>query len=579
MTERSPGDYEYGILNSIERPRVGHSLDWYQNDPWYAIKESVERTYVPDSLSNTGPYRGVVLRIEKGKNLPIDPETNQPYYPGVDDASNYIYSDQKPPELVRLKVRIPEIHVAIPVPEKFGDDATATPLDQRVIDMYPTFVAQSDLVVEPAVGDIVWVDYTNKNDWTDPIYIRPVTEKEYFINQVVPSIASKVMGPCDATSATVGGSTGDKAPGANASGNQPYPQGARKEPLGDTEIIEDTAMPPVAKLRNEVENLVNSVGLKAKGWVGRSPGNGGRQAIILAPKTTDFNKPIEISYWIHGAKSWFSANTPKFLLSDLKKLADQGRNIVLVYPQLPWPGPGKFSKFSNAGGGAGIAFNSGKGGNFANFHTEVVAKLQELFVQKPAELQVGFISIAAHSKGGQALKNMAQGGGLAAVKPDKIVCADSDYKAFSRSGDATRSIWDNYLSAAGKNVEWDLLCISPDRRPDDWPTKGKTDKKDGKEREGDNGNQPRKAMQAVMKNVFDEDVTNQKVISNKSITGGDVRVSYVPYVKTHSGIAFEAFKFIGPLADALPSENKVNSEEEPTIASAPEGTSSENISA
>jgi hypothetical protein len=570
MPKGLPGDWQYGILNSIKRPTIGKSLDWYDQNPWFAIRQVVQDSYVPNALANTGPYRGIVLRVE--------PNATAADYNDPNDASYMIAREDPaaPPDLVRLKVRIPELHSALPVPTAWGD--TAQGIDQVIIDMYPTFVAQSDLVVTPGPSDLVWVDYTNKNDFTDPIYIRPITEKKYFMEQVGSLIASEIMKACAATTPGTGGSAGDSTAGVNTSGAQPYPTGARKEPLGETEIIEDTEMPPQSGIKASLLEMVNKAGLKVKGWAGRLPSNGGREVIILAPLTTDFGKPIEVAHWLHGGGSWFSPGTPRFLISDLKKMGAKGRNIVLVLPQLPFTGQ-KFSKFAKAGGKESVMYNGGKGGDYAKLHADCLNLINKEIIGAASPAQIGFVSIACHSRGGFALKKIATSNQLAQIKPDKITCADSDFIG-SGGGTSTKEVWRKYIKTAGKNVEWNLLCSSPDYRPDDWPEKGKTDKVGGVERKGDNGNQPRIAMQGIMLTEFGKTVSTVKVVAEKEITGGKVFVTYAPYNLgdgTHRQIGLKAFIFDGPLATAVPSKNKTNSEVTPEVASNPEGAVSEEV--
>ena len=529
---RKPGDYDYGVLNSIERPKVGFGHDLDANDAWESIKKAAESVHEPDSLKGTGPYRGVVLRVEN--DLP-----GNSYRGEVDDASAYSYNEdtETPPALVRVKVRVPELHAHIPPPDAFGDVEGA---HHALIELYPTFIGQSDLVPKPAVGDIVWVDFTNKTNFTDPIYIRPVTEQQYFASQMAPVLGTSAFGPC-ANSGVGAGAAGDSTPSANTSGNQAHPPGARKIPEGEVEIIESTEFPPPTQRKPDLVQRFSRMGLRVKGWVGRLSGNGGREVAIFAPKATDFKNPVELIYWIHGAKSWFSAKTPDFLIADLKNMASQGRNVVLVYLQLPWPGSGKLvGKYGTAGGRAGQVFDGSKGGNFATLNSECQRILSKNFCEG-GSLRVDFITVACHSKGGQALKQIARSGQLSQVAPDKITCVDSDYRAFG--GNATETIWDNYVSTAGKNVEFNLICISPDRRPDDY-----TD---------DKGNQPRQSMQAVMKEKLNTDVGTKQVVAVKANNGGTAFVTYAPFMLEHGALAIKhGISFNGAGPSKQPKNNK-----------------------
>ena len=97
----------------------------------------------------------------------------------ADPTSQNSGAGNSEPELVKIKARIPEMHAALPVPSAFGD--TPGP-HQAVIDMFHTFTAQSDHVMEPDVGELVWVDFVDKRSMAGGIYIRPVAEREKIVN-------------------------------------------------------------------------------------------------------------------------------------------------------------------------------------------------------------------------------------------------------------------------------------------------------------------------------------------------------------------------------------------------------------
>jgi len=80
-----------------------------------------------------------------------------------------------------LRVRIPEIHAALPIPsylptlQQRGEEYD---IDHRIINQYPVFVAQNSKVsgFTPAPGDLVWVDFQNKNSLEGGIYVGPVNQ-------------------------------------------------------------------------------------------------------------------------------------------------------------------------------------------------------------------------------------------------------------------------------------------------------------------------------------------------------------------------------------------------------------------
>jgi len=555
-----PGDYGYGVLNSVGKPKVGLSLDLGASDPWLSIKKATENLYSFDALANTGPYRGVVLRVEE--NFTNQAKNNP------DDATQYIYEEnmtETPPQLPRIKVRVPELHAHLPIPTAWGDVEDVGV--QSTIELYPTYTGQSDLVVKPRVGDIVWVDYTNKNDFTDPIYIRPVTEQQYFATQFAGVLGLAAFAACAGTTAGTGGSVGDATPTAGGAGNQNYPKGGRKLPAdAETLIIESTEMPPDSALKPKLEAALAKIDLKARGWVGRLQGNAGRQVVILAPATTNFDNSIEIIYWLHGAGSWFSANTPGFVLKDMKKFSGQGRNFALVYVQLSWGGGAKsLGKYGNSGAGGGDTFNGSAGGNLATLNAECQDLLQSHFssIAVPGtKLNVGFITVACHSKGGQAVKQAAEAGQLSQLGPNKITLADADYNAFG--GDTTLVVYNDYVKTAGKDVELNLLCISSDRRPNNYPSKSQKNVMwQGKKLEkGDNGNQPRKNMEKLM-TLLGVQTGTQKITATKENGGGTSYITYSPYMLNHGAIGIRHGLNFSGAGPESPKENKDETEEPP----------------
>jgi len=76
--------------------------------------------------------------------------------------------------LTKVRVRIPELHAALPIPKSFPDP-TAESADHAIIDMYPQFLSESTSVMAPSqAGDLVWVDFGGRDTFEDPIYIAPV---------------------------------------------------------------------------------------------------------------------------------------------------------------------------------------------------------------------------------------------------------------------------------------------------------------------------------------------------------------------------------------------------------------------
>ena len=134
----------FGDLNQIEKPNTGVSYDASDTTVMGTMQTMLDNQYKNKGFESIGPLKGVVLRVELGS----------------DKNASSIWSSLpgfKTVPLKELKVRIPEIHAALPEPAVYGD--TPGP-HQRVIDLYPTFVARDEEASkqDPVPGDIVIVD-------------------------------------------------------------------------------------------------------------------------------------------------------------------------------------------------------------------------------------------------------------------------------------------------------------------------------------------------------------------------------------------------------------------------------------
>src|SRR3990167_4410257 len=148
----------FGTLNNIEDSTFGQPiLDIENSSAFNAIKQTLLNSYKKDTLSNSGPYRGIVLRVD------INPSNNP-----LTSWLHIIGINAKP--RISVKVRIPELHAALPDPANYGPNAGSS---NHIIDMYPNFVAISDEISNepPSPGSIVWVDFGNRNNMADPIYL------------------------------------------------------------------------------------------------------------------------------------------------------------------------------------------------------------------------------------------------------------------------------------------------------------------------------------------------------------------------------------------------------------------------
>lgn len=163
----------FGVLNPIRDTLTGKNFDTSNAKPLDAMISSTEMSFSPNASLGTGPYIGVCLRVEGFLNEgAIDP-TNT--YTIVNESIRK-NNESEAPRLLQIRVRIPEIHSALPIPQTLPAITEAS-TDHSVINLYPVFIAK-DLMISsdtPQPGEMVWVDFQNTNTQEGPIYLGRVS--------------------------------------------------------------------------------------------------------------------------------------------------------------------------------------------------------------------------------------------------------------------------------------------------------------------------------------------------------------------------------------------------------------------
>lgn len=149
----------FGELNPIEDKFIRDNYNNNISTGIGSLRYSIEQTYSSDVISKLGgPLRGIVLRVD-------DERTCQK----ANSLMSRIPVYRENPALVSIKVRIPELHSALPNPLAYGTNQNNS---QFVIDNYPSFVAVNEEISNKPVyvGDIVLVDFANRENLTEPLY-------------------------------------------------------------------------------------------------------------------------------------------------------------------------------------------------------------------------------------------------------------------------------------------------------------------------------------------------------------------------------------------------------------------------
>lgn len=472
----------YGVLNNIRSPFFSPKLNVDQFNFAENIKKVIKNHYTPDMISNTGPYKAIVLRVESKSSS--TPGSWMDIFKGA----------ERQRELVKIRARIPELHSMLPLPESSDDHAK--------IDMYPMFIAQDTTLPEPEVNSLVWVDFGNKNNFSDPIYVKPI----------ICAPGSGPSGDASARSAhtNCGGTFASTSPNGSAvagSSKNLDHVGGKLLPRSissskDNKLLKGKRFnqKTVTAWATGAEKLTYS----CTSWIGcmNSNGmddatheNGKRETILCASNTIRFDNPIEMLYYMHDYKE-FNGNKDfeNRIPGIINRLTKDKRNFILVIPELPWSVGNKKSKENLIAGDVWSGYD-----NFLKFHRETLATIKETFTEK---INLGYVSVVGIGKGGfQAVYGAVKEGNMKDVNPSHITLTEYDEKKLKEITDALPGAkidlltkekikykGDKYYGEVVAFVDGVKVPMVPDSTPPP-ASSGSTNEK-GKEKEKNTGGAP-----------------------------------------------------------------------------------------
>lgn len=156
----------YGDLNPATHPQTGRSLDPDAFTGIGNLAEAARRVNRPSFVEKLGfPLKGIILRVEPSAK--VNPEASE----DADEGWGvwFYNKGQTKPQLWRCRVRIPELHSHLPVPERFGPEGL-----NSIMIMYPVFQAKDQDTPAPVVGEVCYVDFGDRKRFEDPIYLGMV---------------------------------------------------------------------------------------------------------------------------------------------------------------------------------------------------------------------------------------------------------------------------------------------------------------------------------------------------------------------------------------------------------------------
>jgi len=153
-----------GILNPLQLNTNTLLFDSRQDSSVNHLRKVMREVSNPNNLDTASGFIGVVLYIKPKQAATVEK------VPGSSVALIENATNNKNLDLTQIIVRVPELHAFIPEPL---DES-----DSKNIVQHPVFTAINDTVPVPKVGDLVVVDFKNKANRTDGIYITKVKDSQ-----------------------------------------------------------------------------------------------------------------------------------------------------------------------------------------------------------------------------------------------------------------------------------------------------------------------------------------------------------------------------------------------------------------
>lgn len=154
---------KFGDANPADPTQTPSVLDPNHFSGIDNLKKSALEITQPKLLKKIiGPIKGVVIKV---KTTPVGNEANKA--PNNSWLSS-IFGDSSVPDLPIYYVRIPEFHSHLPEP----DDYANCPWSIAI--MYPEFISMKEGIEKANPGDLVWVDFVDRENFSEPIFIGKI---------------------------------------------------------------------------------------------------------------------------------------------------------------------------------------------------------------------------------------------------------------------------------------------------------------------------------------------------------------------------------------------------------------------
>ena len=151
--------FDYGELNDVQPGTSGPVFRPQSGREGFAslVGRGISETFRPNSAAEKRTkWYGVCFRVETGEGLESTDDTT-----GWDRVLSRF--EEEPGARIRIRVRIPELHAALPEPISYSNQTgSMTMADNLAVDAHPLFIGEAPNMPVPSVGEIVKVKY-NRN--------------------------------------------------------------------------------------------------------------------------------------------------------------------------------------------------------------------------------------------------------------------------------------------------------------------------------------------------------------------------------------------------------------------------------
>lgn len=167
----------FGVLNPLGDTMSGKNFDSHSTTSLDAVRRATSDHFAEKIIPSAGRFVGIVLRNDGRTKFGT---VNPTHWSKSTTLLSKKDSSDEAPNLIQIRVRIPELHGHLPIPDflpNAGDFSEKGKKAHDIINMYPCFVGVSEELTirgEPDPGSLVWVDFQNRATFQGPIYLDKV---------------------------------------------------------------------------------------------------------------------------------------------------------------------------------------------------------------------------------------------------------------------------------------------------------------------------------------------------------------------------------------------------------------------